>query len=152
MEEKNTLSESLTIGRLSCLAEVDVATVRFYERSGLLESQDRTQSGYRLYSKNSLARVQFIRRAREIGYNLDEIRQILQLHDEGGTKPDVEEFTTRMITEVDEKIRGLTKWRQLFIDISEYAQYSDSENIAAEEVDTLMRGQCNLLASNKFES
>jgi DNA-binding transcriptional MerR regulator len=146
MQEKNTLPDSITIGRLSCLAEVDVATVRFYERSGLLESQDRTQSGYRLYSRNSLARVQFIRRARETGYNLDEIKQVLQLHDQGGSKPEIEEFTARMITEVDEKIHSLGKWRQLFIDISEYAQYSGNEQIEAEEVDTLMRGQCNMLA------
>ena len=147
MEVKNTLSESITIGRLSCLAEVDVATVRFYERSGLLHSQDRTQSDYRLYSKNSLARVQFIRRAREIGYNLNEIREILQLHDQGGSKSEVELFTARMIAEVDAKIYGLSKWRQLFTEISDYAQYNDSEYIKAESVDNLMRNQCSLLAN-----
>ena len=142
MSVKSTRSNTLTIGRLSWLAEVGVDTVRFYERSGLLEAQERTQSGYRLYSRNSLARIQFIRRAREIGYDLDQIRQILQLHDKGGQKAQVEEFTATMITEVDEKIRALKKWRQLFTDVADYFEHGSAEQIDSETVDSLMRGQC----------
>ena len=142
MAEKSTHLNTLTIGRLSWLAEVGVDTVRFYERSGLLEAQERTQSGYRLYSRNSLARIQFIRRAREIGYDLDQIKQILQLHDQGGRKADVEEFSASMIAEVDEKIRALKKWRQLFTDVADYFEHGDAEQIDSETVDTLMRGQC----------
>jgi DNA-binding transcriptional MerR regulator len=145
MTDKSTHSGPLTIGRLSALAQVDAGTVRFYERSGLLQAQERTQSGYRLYSRNSLARIQFICRARETGYSLDQIRQILQLHDQGGSKSDVEQFTTSMIADVDEKIRALGKWRQLFTDVSEYLQCSDTDHIDAETVDMLMRSQCNML-------
>jgi DNA-binding transcriptional MerR regulator len=142
MTDKTAHSDNLTIGRLSFLAEVGVDTVRFYEREGLLEAQDRTQSGYRLYSRNSLARIQFIRRAREIGYTLGQIRLILQLHDEGGLKTEVKELTASMIAEVDEKIRGLTKWRQLFIDISEHFENSEAQEIDSKTVDELMRDQC----------
>ena len=145
MPEKNVQSDSITIGHLSSLAQVDVGTVRFYERSGLLQAQDRTQSGYRLYSRNSLARIQFICRARETGYSLEQIKKILQLHDQGGSKPEVETFTANMLAEVDEKIRSLSKWHKLFSDISEYLQYSDTDNIDAETVDMLMRGQCNMM-------
>jgi DNA-binding transcriptional MerR regulator len=148
MPERSTHSESITIGRLSSLAQVDVGTVRFYERSGLLQAQERTKSGYRLYSSNSLARIQFICRARETGYSLGEIRQILQLHDQGGTKYEVEEFTASMITQVDEKIRALGKWRELFTGVSDYLQHSEVDHIDAETVDTLMRNQCNMF-SNK---
>ena len=150
MPEKNIPSDSITIGHLSSLAQVDVGTVRFYERSGLLQAQERTQSGYRLYSRNSLARIQFICRARETGYSLDQIRQILQLHDQGGSKPEVEAFTAGMIMDVDEKIRALSKWRQLFTDVSEYLQCSDTDHIDAETVDMLMRSQCTMLP-NKNE-
>jgi DNA-binding transcriptional MerR regulator len=142
MTEKSAHSDNLTIGRLSFLAEVGVDTVRFYEREGLLEAQERTQAGYRLYSRNSLARIQFIRRAREIGYTLDEIRLILQLHDQGGMKTEVKEFTASMIAEVDEKIRGLTKWRQLFIDISDHFEDPEVQKIDGKTVDALMRDRC----------
>ena len=145
MTEKSTHSEPLTIGRLSALAQVDAGTVRFYERSGLLQAQERTSSGYRLYSRNSLARIQFICRARETGYSLDQIRQILQLHDKGGSKSDVEQFTANMIFDVDEKIRALGKWRQLFTDVAEYLQCTDTDHIDAETVDMLMRSQCDML-------
>jgi DNA-binding transcriptional MerR regulator len=145
MTEKDSQTETITIGHLSSLAQVDVGTVRFYERSGLLQAQDRTQSGYRLYSKNSLARIQFICRARETGYSLEQIKHILQLHDQGGSKHEVEEFTTRMIADADEKIHALSKWRQLFSEISDYLQHTDTDRIDTETVDTLMRGQCNLI-------
>jgi MerR family mercuric resistance operon transcriptional regulator len=147
MTQSNSQPEAITIGHLSSLAQVDVGTVRFYERSGLLQAQDRTQSGYRLYSRNTLARIQFICRARETGYSLDEIGKILQPHDQGGPKAEVEKFTVSMIAEIDEKIHALSKWRQLFLEISDHLECSDdSDHIDAETVDTLMRGQCNMMS------
>ena len=147
MTQSNSQPEAITIGHLSSLAQVDVGTVRFYERSGLLQAQDRTRSGYRLYSRNSLARIQFICRARETGYSLDEIRKILQLHDQGGPKAEVEKFTVSMIAEIDEKIHALSKWRQLFSEISDYIECSDdADHIDADTVDTLMRSHCNMMS------
>ena len=143
MSVKTTRSNTLTIGRLSCLAEVGVDTVRFYERSGLLEAQERTQSGYRLYSRNSLARIQFICRMREIGLNLNQIKSILELHDKGGAKAEVKAFTTQMIAEVEEKIRGLTKWRNVLESIATHLEQNEIEAIDGETVDTLMRNQCD---------
>jgi DNA-binding transcriptional MerR regulator len=137
------IEAALTIGRLSHLAQVDVATLRFYERSGLLEAQNRTESGYRLFSQNSLARVQFIRRARETGYTLDQISKILRLYDYGGERSAVEQFTTVMVAEIDEKVRALTKWRELFTQINDYCITSDEERIDVNTVDTLMRGHCD---------
>jgi len=142
MADNRNNTDSLTIGRLSALAQVGADTVRFYERSGLLKAEERTQAGYRLYSANSLARVQFICRAREIGYSVDQIRQILNLHDHGGSKEEVEKFTAGMIAAIDEKIGALTKWRDMFADVADYFAYSEAENIDHKTVDTLMRGQC----------
>ena len=142
MPDQITSRETLTIGRLSSLAEVDVATVRFYERSGLLEAQERTNSGYRLYSKNSLARVQFILRARETGYSLNQIKELLHLYDQGGSKQEIGEFVERMINEINEKKRRLTKWQELFTDISMYLERSDAAHVDGSTMDSLMRGQC----------
>lgn len=151
MDEKSLQPEALTIGRLAWRADVPVDTVRFYERSGLLKPVERTGSGYRLYSVNSLARVQFIRRARELGYNLDQIRQILKLHDEGGSKDEVQTFAAFMIADVEEKIRGLSKWRQLLTDLSDYFNYDGAKEIDSGTVDKLMRGQCDSAAVPNME-
>jgi DNA-binding transcriptional MerR regulator len=142
MSAKN-IDAALTIGRLSHLSQVDVATLRFYESSGLLEAQDRTDSGYRLYTRNSLARVQFIRRARETGYTLDQIAQILKLYDFGGVSSDIEQFSAVMLAEIDAKISGLAKWRELFGQINDYCMTCDEEHINKDTVDALMRGHCD---------
>jgi DNA-binding transcriptional MerR regulator len=143
MAQKSSQSGPLTIGRLACLAQIPADTVRFYERSGLLEAEERTSAGYRLYSKNSIARLQFIRRAREIGYDLDQIREILSLHDSGGTKADVQAFTSDMINDIDDKFRALSKWRQLFLDLFNYFEESKAESINGKTADLLMKSQCD---------
>ena len=73
---------------------------------------------------------------------MDQIRQILNLHDHGGSKEEVEKFTAGMIGAIDEKIGALTKWRDMFADVADYFAYSEAENIDHKTVDTLMRGQC----------
>lgn len=134
---------ALTIGRLASMAKIPADTIRFYERSGLLEPDERTDSGYRLYSMNSLARVQFIRRGREVGYDLDQIRSILKLHDRGGAKDEVQALTSEMIADIDDKVRSLSKWRQMFSDLFNYFEDSDAEAIDKETTELLMKGQCD---------
>ena len=67
---------SYTIGALARSAEVGVETVRYYERRGLLEQPPRG-AGYRQYSDDDLARLRFVRRAKELGFTLSEIRELL---------------------------------------------------------------------------
>ena len=68
-----------TIGALARAAGVPVSTLRYYERQGLLEPEQRTESNYRWYSARSLQRVRFIRRAQQLGFTLADIRHLLQL-------------------------------------------------------------------------
>jgi DNA-binding transcriptional MerR regulator len=143
MEDQQPLAAAITIGRLAWLAQVSVDTVRFYERSGLLEHEERTSTGYRLYSCDSLARIQFIRRARTIGLCLNQIKSILHIRDQGGSKAEVKEFTTDMLVEVEEKLHGLTKWQELLMNISDYLEHDGTEQIDGKTIDALMRGQCN---------
>ena len=69
----------LTTGRLAERAGVGVETIRFYERKGLLEEPPRRASGYRQYPEAAVARVRFIRRAKDLGFSLREIDELLAL-------------------------------------------------------------------------
>jgi len=68
------------IGELARAASVNIQTIRFYEREGLLPEPARTAAGYRSYQQRDLERVMFIRRNHEIGFTLAEIQQLLHLH------------------------------------------------------------------------
>ena len=72
----------LTIGGLSTGAAVNIETVRYYERVGLLPTPRRTAGGHRLYGPEHVMRLTFVRRARELGFTLEEIRALLRLADE----------------------------------------------------------------------
>lgn len=74
---------SVTIGRLAADAGVGIDTVRHYEREGLLPAPARSASGYRRYDAASATRLRFIRRARELGFSLDDIRDLLALSTDG---------------------------------------------------------------------
>ncbi|MDQ4132660.1 MAG: MerR family transcriptional regulator [Actinomycetota bacterium] len=69
--------DTFTIGKLADAAGVHVETVRYYERRGLLDQPPRTDSGYRRYSSADLWRLQFIRRAKELGFTLTEITDMV---------------------------------------------------------------------------
>jgi MerR family mercuric resistance operon transcriptional regulator len=73
--------QSLTISALARAAGVNVETIRFYQRRGLLPEPDRPPGGIRRYGRMAVARVQFIKAAQRIGFTLDEIAQLLQLDD-----------------------------------------------------------------------
>jgi MerR family mercuric resistance operon transcriptional regulator len=70
-----------TIGRLSARSGVNIETIRFYEKSGLIPAPPRSDGGRRLYDEPAVRRLRFIRRARELGFPLDEIRSLLGLED-----------------------------------------------------------------------
>lgn len=71
--------KTLTIGELAKRAGVNIQTVRFYERQGVLQPISRKESGYRLYNEDSLKRLTFIRHAKELGFSLKEINSLLSL-------------------------------------------------------------------------
>lgn len=73
------MSKPLTIGALSRESGVNLETIRFYERSGLLPTPQRSAAGYRHYQEMDVRRLRFIRRGRELGFSLEEIRSLLDL-------------------------------------------------------------------------
>jgi MerR family transcriptional regulator, mercuric resistance operon regulatory protein len=74
-------SENLTIGSLAAHAQVNVETIRFYQRKGLLQEPSRPNGGVRHYGAHDLGRVRFIKSAQRLGFSLDEIAQLLTLED-----------------------------------------------------------------------
>jgi DNA-binding transcriptional MerR regulator len=73
------MSKPMTIGVLARDSGVNLETIRFYERSGLLPTPQRSAAGYRHYQAVDLSRLRFIRRGRELGFSLEEIRSLLEL-------------------------------------------------------------------------
>jgi MerR family mercuric resistance operon transcriptional regulator len=77
----HTIVENLTIGALAAKAGVNVETIRFYQRKGLMQEPERPQGSVRRYGAQDLGRVRFIKSAQRLGFSLDEITQLLTLED-----------------------------------------------------------------------
>lgn len=100
--------ERLTISRLARLGGVNLETVRYYERQGLLTKPPRTASGYRVFSRDAVHRLRFIRRAQELGFSLREIRELLSLRIRpGSSRAEVRARANAKIADVEQKIRTL---------------------------------------------
>jgi len=112
-------ASTFTIGRLAKRANVGIDTVRFYERRGLLPEPTRSPSGYRLYQTDSINRIRFIRRAKELGFTLNEIELLLKLQDQGGRKTEVRDLTRNKISQIDANIRDLQKIRSALQGLSD---------------------------------
>src|SRR6478735_5558099 len=100
----------LTVGQVARRAGVGVETVRFYEREGLLERPSRRPSGYRQYGEDVVGRLRFIRRAKELGFTLKEIGELLSLRlDPGTTAADVRRRAEGKLADIEAKIRSLRR-------------------------------------------
>lgn len=98
------------IGKLSRLAQVNIETIRYYERIGIMPNPPRSSSGHRIYSTPHLERLSFVRRCRELGFSQPEVRKLLTLVDEHKyTCAEVREMTARHLTMVRSKIKDLRK-------------------------------------------
>ena len=105
--------ESLTIGKVAGLAGVGVETIRFYEREGLIDEPPRRASGYRQYPMNTADRVRFIKSAKELGFTLKEIRELLTLRAAPRDKcGDVRRRAEQKIQDIDERIDTLCRMRK----------------------------------------
>jgi len=100
--------ERLTIGEVAKQAQVGVETLRYYERTGLVARPPRSESNYRLYPQESVRRVQFIKRAQELGFSLKEIMELLALRATPETPcADIRMRALDKITAIEEKIEAL---------------------------------------------
>ena len=100
--------ELLTRGKLAQREGVNIATIRYYEKRGLLPLAPRSRSGYRIYAGDALRRLHFIRQAQVLGFSLDEIQELLSLRMQPGTTcADIRLRANEKIAAVDRKIADL---------------------------------------------
>ncbi|WP_454062463.1 MerR family transcriptional regulator [Candidatus Nitrospira salsa] len=109
----------MLIGTLSKQTGCNIETIRYYERIGLLPKPRRTEGRHRLYTRDQLKRLVFIRRSRELGFSLNEIRALLRLVDgKRYTCQEVKTIMEKHLGEVREKISDLRRLQKTLNTIS----------------------------------
>jgi MerR family transcriptional regulator, copper efflux regulator len=106
-------AEAKQIGVVAKESGVPIKTIRYYEELGLLKSSGRTEGGFRLFNTDVLARLHFIKRAQSLGLTLAEIKEFLNVHDEGELP--CEQIKTKLedkVQAIDEQIQQLLILRQ----------------------------------------
>jgi DNA-binding transcriptional MerR regulator len=104
------LNGRLSIGQISKAAGVKVVTIRYYEKIKLMPAPLRTEGNYRAYSQEHLHRLQFIRRCRDLGFTLDQLRDLLHLSTQAGLKcAGVDRITDNHLKEIEHKIVDLKR-------------------------------------------
>lgn len=100
----------MRIGEFAKRSGVGIETIRYYERQGLLAEPKRKPSGYRQYNEAVVGRLQFIRRAKELGFTLGEIKELLGLWVDTNTRcTHVRQRAAKKITDIEEKIHSLQR-------------------------------------------
>ena len=108
--KKVTQAKALTIGWLSKKSGVNIETIRYYEKISIMPKPSRSEGGNRLYDAEQLKRLAFIRRSRELGFSLDEIRELLRLVDEKTfTCAEISTLSQKHLDDVRAKIKDLRK-------------------------------------------
>ncbi len=111
--------KALTIGKVARSAGVGIETIRFYEREGLIAEPPRSESGYRQYPEETIARISFTKRAKELGFTLKEIRELLSLRiDPQTTCCEIRGRAKAKIADVDEKIQTLQKMKGALVKLT----------------------------------
>jgi Hg(II)-responsive transcriptional regulator len=118
MKKAGHVVERLTIGHLAQLGGVHLETIRYYERRGLIPKPGRTAAGYRQFAPDAARRLRFIKRAQELGFSLDEVRELLAL----GADPRQNRATIRArasvkIDDINRKIAALTAMKETLYEL-----------------------------------
>ena len=125
----------MRIGELARATGTKAETIRYYEREGILPTADRTDSNYRDYSTEHLKMLSFVRRARGLGFNMAQVRELLALsdHDE---KPcqDVDHLVRQQLADVEQRIADLASLRD---ELSQMLRSCDADKI----------GECRIVES-----
>ncbi len=110
------MEATLTIGRLAESAQVNVETVRYYQRRGLMREPARPTGSVRRYSDDDVRRIRFIKRAQQLGFTLDEITNLLKLED-GRSCRETEQLAQQKLSLVEARITDLQRLRKTLRDL-----------------------------------
>src|SRR4051794_13664543 len=111
---------TMKIGEVAERGGVNLQTIRYYEREGLLPAPPRLASGYRLYTEDTVRRVKFIKRAQELGFTLAEIRDLLTLRvSEARSSAEVRSIAEAKITDIENKVRSLRAMKKALVHLTD---------------------------------
>ncbi|MFV1984196.1 MAG: Hg(II)-responsive transcriptional regulator [Thiohalomonadales bacterium] len=128
------MTRTLTIGILARTADVNIETVRYYQRVGLIQEPQKPETGYRVYPSATVDRIKFIKRAQALGFSLVEIAELLELGD--GHCRDVRLRAEEKRAHIDQQINDLKKLRSTLDNLIQTCQ-TDSNNTPCPIVETL---------------
>lgn len=108
------------VGEIAKKCNINKETIRYYERLGLIPEPDRTEKGYRMYSQQTVDRLNFIKRMQELGFTLNEIDKFLGVVDRDEAKcRDMYNFTVFKIEDIQRKIEDLKRIEKMLMDLKE---------------------------------
>lgn len=128
-------SHDRTIGKLSKRTGVNIETIRYYEKIGLLPQPPRSPGGHRLYDEAHLKRLNFVRRSRELGFTLEEVRNLLRLVDHGLTCGEVHAAALTHLDGIRRKIADLRRLERTLSETAARCQGGDTPDCPI--IDTL---------------
>jgi|TARA_B100000315_G_scaffold234986_1_gene249480 MerR family mercuric resistance operon transcriptional regulator len=124
-EITSSRSAGLTIGVLSKETGCKIETIRYYERIGVMPDPPRTAGGHRIYTTEHLKRLGFVRRSRELGFTLDEVRVLLSLAD--GGEDSCEKVRQLTLDHADQIVRRMTDLKKMEVILRDMAARCNSD-------------------------
>ena len=130
----------INIGILSRHAEISAKTIRYYESVGVMPEPARGGNGYRQYTEMDLETLRFIRRARDLGFSVKEVGDLMKLwHDRSRASADVKAIALNHIDEIEQRISKLKSIRRTLINLTERCHGDDRPDCPI--LDDLVRGE-----------
>ncbi len=109
--KQGVMMNKLTIGQLAKLTGNTIVTIRYYEKLGLLGDIKRSEGGFRIYTESLLPLFHFIKNAKFVGFDLTEVKELIDLQKNLSTSATVKKKTKNKIDDIDQKIKTLTKMK-----------------------------------------
>jgi MerR family transcriptional regulator, mercuric resistance operon regulatory protein len=120
------MQRAMTIGRLATAAGVNVETIRYYQRRGLLDEPHKPFQGYRHYPEDMVKRLRFIKRAQALGFTLEEIAGLLRL-DGADCCADTRELAAHKVAVIEQKLLDLTAMRDALAALMRQCEHGQAE-------------------------
>jgi len=128
------MDKPLTIGRLADSSGVNIETIRYYQRIGIINEPDKPREGYRIYPPADIERILFIKRAQQLGFSLKEIADLLELGD--GHCSDIRHQAELKCDHIKQQINDLQKLQQTLETLIDTC-HTDDTNMHCPIVETL---------------
>ena len=131
----------MTIGQLAKKTGLNVQTIRYYERIGLIEKPDTNEAGYRIYPEKSVEVLRFIKHAKEIGFSLKQISEIFSIdNNKNNTCARVKKLAQEKVAEIDKRIYSLNLIRKELLNLISQCEAKKNN-----------KGDCPMLNVLKFQ-